>query len=69
MSTGEKIISTSTPQTGTADRTRPAIMALLGAALIWSTSFVTTKIALVDIPPLTLGALRFILAALVLVLV
>ncbi len=40
--------------------------ALLGAALIWSTSFVTTKVALVDVPPLTLGALRFILAAVVL---
>lgn len=35
-----------------------------GAVLIWSTSFVATKAALVEVPPLTLGAARFALAAL-----
>lgn len=35
-----------------------------GAVLIWSTSFVATKAALVEVPPLTLGAVRFALAAL-----
>ena len=42
---------------------RQAIIALLGAALFWSTSFVTTKIALTDTGPLTLGTLRFLIAA------
>ncbi len=35
-----------------------------GAVLIWSTSFVATKAALVEVGPLTLGAVRFVLAAL-----
>jgi len=35
-----------------------------GAVLIWSTSFVATKAALVEVGPLTLGATRFVLAAL-----
>ena len=69
MSTNQKVIDPlsqpiSLNQTITARR--QAVIALLGAALIWSTSFVTTKIALADVPPLTLGALRFILAALLL---
>lgn len=40
--------------------------AVAGAAMIWSTSFTFTKIALVEMPPLTIGALRFLLAAVVL---
>lgn len=39
---------------------------VLGAVLIWSTSFVATKLALAEVPPLTLGALRFLVAACVL---
>ena len=35
-----------------------------GAVLIWSTSFVATKAALVEVGPLTLGTTRFALAAL-----
>ena len=35
-----------------------------GAVLIWSTSFVATKAALVEVGPLALGATRFALAAL-----
>ena len=35
-----------------------------GAVLIWSTSFVATKVALDEVSPLTLGATRFVLAAL-----
>jgi drug/metabolite transporter (DMT)-like permease len=39
---------------------------VLAAALIWSTSFAVTKVALLQIPPMTIGALRFSLAAVVL---
>ncbi|HEX7714253.1 MAG TPA: DMT family transporter [Bacillota bacterium] len=38
-------------------------LAVVGAVLLWSISFVATKIAFKAFPPLTLGALRFILAA------
>jgi len=37
--------------------------AVVLAVLIWSTSFVATKVAYTTFPPLTLGALRFVLAA------
>ncbi|WP_370972826.1 DMT family transporter [Amycolatopsis sp. cg9] len=40
--------------------------AVLAAALIWSSSFAVTKVALAEVPPMTLGASRFVLAALVL---
>ncbi|MFJ7217022.1 DMT family transporter [Amycolatopsis sp. NPDC098790] len=43
-----------------------SVAAVLAAALIWSSSFAVTKVALAEVPPLTLGALRFVLAALVL---
>ncbi|MEU8637423.1 EamA family transporter [Amycolatopsis sp. NPDC048633] len=50
--------------------TRPgrglAVAAVLAAALIWSSSFAVTKVALARIPPMTLGALRFVVAAAVL---
>jgi drug/metabolite transporter (DMT)-like permease len=39
------------------------LMAVVGAVLFWSISFVVTKIAFTTFPPFTLGALRFILAA------
>lgn len=39
------------------------ILSVSSAVLLWSTSFVATKLALGDIPPLTLAALRFWLAA------
>jgi drug/metabolite transporter (DMT)-like permease len=38
-------------------------LAVIGAVLIWSTSFTATKIALTSLPPRTIGALRFVLAA------
>ena len=44
----------------------PFVLAVIGAALIWSTSFTATKVALVEIPPLTINAMRFSLAAAVL---
>jgi drug/metabolite transporter (DMT)-like permease len=37
--------------------------AVVAAAFIWSTSYTATKAALADVPPLTLGAARFLLAA------
>jgi drug/metabolite transporter (DMT)-like permease len=40
--------------------------AVIGAALIWSTSYTATKAALDDLPPLTIGAARFLVAAVVL---
>lgn len=36
---------------------------VVGAVVIWSTSFVATKVALAEVGPLTLGASRFALAA------
>ncbi len=46
-----------------------AVAAVLVAALIWSTSFAVTKVTLVQIPPMTIGAMRFSLAALILAVV
>ncbi len=40
-----------------------SVVSVAGAALIWSTSFVATKTAFSEIPPLTVGALRFLVAA------
>lgn len=42
------------------------LMAVIGAVFIWSASFVATKVAFRSFPPLTLGALRFIIAAIML---
>lgn len=39
---------------------------MVGAAMLWSTSFTLTKIALFELPPITIGAVRFLVAALVL---
>lgn len=44
----------------------PFVLAVVGAALIWSTSFTATKVVLDEIPPLTINALRFTLAAVIL---
>lgn len=38
------------------------LFAAIFAMLIWSTSFVATKLAYASFPPLTLGALRFVIA-------
>lgn len=45
------------------------VASVVGAALIWSTSYTATKVALAELPPLTIGALRFAIAAVVLGLV
>ncbi|MEU5263163.1 DMT family transporter [Amycolatopsis sp. NPDC021455] len=45
---------------------RSAVVAVLAAALIWSSSFAVTKVVLAEVPPMTLGAFRFVLAAVVL---
>ena len=47
----------------------PFLASVMGAVSIWSTSFVATKLALVEVPPLTLGAMRFSVAACVLFVV
>lgn len=46
--------------------TLPFWTSTLGAVVIWSTSFVATKAALEEVPPLTIGLLRFALAAVIL---
>lgn len=45
------------------------VLAVVGAALIWSTSFAVTKVLLETVPPLTIGALRFTAAALLLAVI
>ncbi|PFT56384.1 DMT family transporter [Priestia megaterium] len=45
------------------------ISASVIAVLLWSTSFVGTKIAYTSFPPLTLGAARFVIAAVILGLI
>lgn len=43
-----------------------SILSVLGALIIWSSSFVAIKIAYETYPPITLGAVRFLVATLVL---
>lgn len=59
--------ATTVPETST-DRRRLglSVAAILAAALIWSSSFAVTKVTLAEIPPMTIGAMRFVLAAVVL---
>lgn len=42
------------------------LLAAIIAILLWSTSFVGTKIAYSSFPPLTLGAARFVIASMIL---
>ncbi|NUS16799.1 MAG: DMT family transporter [Streptomyces sp.] len=44
----------------------PALLAIVAAALIWSTSFAVTKVVLENVPPMTIGAIRFSAAAIAL---
>ncbi len=41
-------------------------VSIIAALLIWSTSFIGTKIAYATFPPITLGATRFIIASIIL---
>lgn len=43
-----------------------AVVAMLGAVSLWGPSFVATKVALRDLPPLTIAFLRFLIASCVL---
>jgi len=52
---------------GTLSARHLSVLCVGGAVLPWSTSFVATKLALADIPPLTVAALRSVLAAALLV--
>ena len=45
---------------------RTHVASTVGALLIWSTSFIGTKIAFASFPPITLGTARFIVASVVL---
>src|SRR5262245_55122516 len=44
----------------------PAVLAIVGAAAFWGTSFVAARAVLQDVPPITLAFLRFAIAAAVL---
>jgi drug/metabolite transporter (DMT)-like permease len=44
-----------------------ALASLVGLMIVWGSTFVVTKAAVGEIPPFTLAALRFLIAALVLV--
>jgi drug/metabolite transporter (DMT)-like permease len=41
---------------------RLGILSVLGAVILWSSSYIVTKIGVGDIPPLTFAAIRFIIA-------
>ena len=43
-----------------------SVLSVLGALIIWSSSFVAIKIAYQTYPPITLGAARFVVASLIL---
>ena len=47
----------------TGEKSRPgrrlALLSVLAAVVLWSTSYVITKVGVSDIPPLTYGAIRF----------
>lgn len=63
--------SRSWPRRSVRARRRPsapalAAVALVAATALWGTSFVATKVVLDHVPPLTLAALRFVVALLVL---
>lgn len=67
---GERASAVGTGRISSAGRGRlPFLASVMGAVFIWSTSFVATKLALAEVPPLTLGAMRFLVAACVLVVV
>ncbi|HEX2996831.1 MAG TPA: DMT family transporter, partial [Anaerolineales bacterium] len=42
---------------------RRAVLSVLAAVMLWSTSYVVTKVGVGDIPPLTFGAIRFLFAS------
>lgn len=42
---------------------RQAVLSVVAAVALWSTSYVVTKVGVGDIPPLTFGAIRFLFAA------
>ncbi len=50
-----------------AEKSKPdrkiGVLSVLGAVVLWSSSYVVTKVGVVDIPPLTFAAIRFVVAA------
>jgi drug/metabolite transporter (DMT)-like permease len=53
----------STPQEKSRPGRKQALLSVLAAVALWSTSYVVTKVGVGDIPPLTFGAIRFSFAA------
>ena len=49
-------------------RSSVAVCSVLAAVMLWSTSYVVTKVGVGDIPPLTFGAIRFLVAAILAIL-
>ncbi|WP_234348024.1 DMT family transporter [Streptomyces specialis] len=66
MTSGTDRPSPAPARTSVDRATALAVVAIVGAALIWSTSFAVTKVALDHVPPMTIGAMRFTVAALLL---
>ncbi|MCC6148459.1 MAG: EamA family transporter [Anaerolineaceae bacterium] len=57
-----------TPRVGAKQGYPAALLSVAAAALLWSTSYVIIKEAVSEIPPLTFGAIRFMIAAVVVVI-
>lgn len=53
------------PRLNRATNQKIGILSVLGAVVLWSSSYVVTKVGVGDIPPLTFAAIRFIMAAIV----
>lgn len=53
------------PQPGQEPNQKIGILAVLGAVILWSSSYIVTKLGVGDIPPLTFAAIRFVVAAIV----
>jgi drug/metabolite transporter (DMT)-like permease len=51
------------------DKRRTALIAAIAVSIIWGLSFLSTKVALSSLPPMTIAASRFVVAVVVLVLI
>jgi len=70
MSTDPHIIKNPKPESLESRRKKGTnqkigILSVLGAVILWSSSYIVTKVGVGDIPPLTFAAIRFIMAAIV----
>ena len=54
-------------RSGKGSNRKIGILSVLGAVVLWSSSYVVTKVGVGDIPPLTFAAIRFVFAVLLMV--